>query len=268
MENTLIWQLTSLMVLTLEFGLLLIHIPQIIMCLLISSRMHIPKLSKKNSNVDIILDPFPSEKSKISLAPFICRPSHLSQNLENLENSELYIIFHILITQSQHLPSTPPSRPITTHAPGEPLPLFPCSYHISSWVLKLLFMMWRRCIRPFLHNPINGHVWLYVSKEKINLRSTWTITLVLQQLEACMETLLMLEQTSSELMEWVSGDALTSSLCGIVRRLPYLDLILSQTPVSSLIPTYRPMILIWCSIAFSDLLSGLFTYVNSYHRHR
>ena len=42
----------------------------------------------------------------------------------------------------------------------------------------------------------------------------------------------------------VSGDALTSSLCGIVCRLPYLDLILSQAPISSPIPTYRPMILI------------------------
>ena len=42
----------------------------------------------------------------------------------------------------------------------------------------------------------------------------------------------------------LSGDTLTSSLRGTVCRLSYLDLILSQSPVSSPIPTYQLMILI------------------------
>ena len=67
---------------------------------------------------------------------------------------------------------------------------------------------------------------------------------------------------------YLLGDALTSSLRGIACRLSYLDLILSQSPVSSPIPAYWPMILIWCSIVFLDLLSGSFVQVNSYYRHR
>ena len=200
-ENTLIWQSTSLTVLTSESDSLIKHTHQIITHLLILSKKLTMKSSKGSSNVDAILDLSPNKKLKISLAPFNHCLYCSFPSPENQENTELFIIFPIHTIQYWHHLLIQPLKRRTTHAHGVCSLLFPFSYQGYPWDRRHLFVTWLKHIEPFWDDPINGQIWLYDSKGKINLLSIQVTTSASQLLGVFTDPLLMLELIYSELTE-------------------------------------------------------------------